>query len=104
VSQSISEHYAKVKEYAASLGGDGCSAVPDLWFRPCCDEHDIAYRTGHDVNGEPISRWAADRAFRKCMYDRAPAGRVSPTAWLYWLGVRVFGGSSWASGSPVEAA
>jgi hypothetical protein len=25
---------------------DGCTFWPDLWYRACCDAHDLAYATG----------------------------------------------------------
>lgn len=84
----------RYQQAAAVLKGDGCTSAPDFFYRPCCDEHDVYYRTGRDVDGEPVTRAEADKRLRQCM---AKAGktiigrRVMP--WLYWGAVRVFGGA-----------
>ena len=81
-------------QLAAALGGDGCSSAPDLFFRPCCDEHDVYYRTGRDADGAPITRAEADRRFRLCMKANGKTfiGR-HVLSWVYWGAVRLFGGS-----------
>lgn len=60
---------------------DGCTAAPDLTFRECCVEHDVAYRSGK------IKRSEADARLRECM--RAHGYVVLP--WVYWAAVRIFG-------------
>jgi hypothetical protein len=91
-------YWERVKYLARRLNGDGCSASLDLWFSVCCDEHDIAYRTGYDVEGYPVSRAQADRLLRICIQAGTPLGKFSPTSWTYWLGVRVFGKWAWGDG------
>ena len=88
------------KEYVAQLAkalkGDGCTDVPDLFFTPCCDEHDIHYRTGNTITGKPITRLQADNQFFKCMrkHGKTPViGKLLLPA-LYWVGVRIFGGKA----------
>lgn len=90
-----SDHWDRVKLVAEKLNADGCSGVPDLWFRLCCYDHDICYRTGKTAEDEPITRWEADKRFRQCMTTVSPVGRASPVSWLYWVGVRIFGGAAW---------
>lgn len=84
----------RYQELAAALGGDGCSQVPDLYFRPCCDAHDVHYRTGRDADGNPITRREADSRFLKCMRESGKTfiGR-HVVSLFYWAGVRLFGGS-----------
>ncbi len=70
------------------LTTDGCSSIPDLNFKKCCEIHDYFYR-----NPNPkISRAYVDQQFRKCMQQKWP-GVVMP--WVYWAGVRMFGWVAW---------
>jgi hypothetical protein len=65
---------------------DGCSAVPDFNFgADCCGEHDFHYQ---DKN---ISRAEADKRLRECIQKKGYI--VLP--WVYWAGVRLFGGMFW---------
>lgn len=65
---------------------DGCTAVPDFDFgSDCCGEHDYHYQ---DKN---ITRAEADKRLRECIQKKGYI--VLP--WVYWLGVRVFGGLFW---------
>jgi hypothetical protein len=66
---------------AIDFANDGCTMAPDLTFSHCCYEHDIYYVTG------AISRAEADRCLRKCISARG----YPVLAWVYWLGVRLFG-------------
>ena len=86
---SPKEHWSRVQTIARKVHADGCTGVPDLWFRVCCYEHDICYRTGRTFDGWAVSRWQADRRLRHCMYEASPLGRFSILAWVYWLGVRL---------------
>lgn len=90
-------YWDRVKAMAFALKGDGCTNAPDLTYRRCCDEHDIHYRTGETLAGEPISRTEADAALFRCMRKtgKTPVvGRLIVPA-FYWLGVRLFGGGAW---------
>ena len=91
------KYWAWVKEQKAALQGDGCTKSPDFFYTHCCDQHDIHYRTGRDEDGNPISRWKADKLLFKCMRKTgktAIMGRIIlPT--LYWAMVRLFGGGAW---------
>lgn len=87
----------KYSEVAAALRGDGCTSSPDLSYRACCDQHDVYYRTGHDLDGNAITRAEADRRLRRCM---ARSGKTPVIGrwllpWLYWGAVRVFGRRAW---------
>lgn len=90
-------YWQRVKEYAAALKGDGCTSVPDLTYRRCCDEHDIHYRTGKTLAGKPITRAQADARLFACMKRTGVTpvvGRLIVPA-VFWLGVRLFGGRAW---------
>ncbi len=78
------EQYAIVRDgFRKGVKYDGCTAVPDFDFgADCCAEHDAHYQLGD------ISRREADAKLRTCL--RAKGYFVLP--WVYWLGVRVFGG------------
>lgn len=100
---------ASAKEHMQLLAklvrADGCSSAPDFWFKECCDEHDVYYRTGRDSEGYPITRAEADRRLRLCLRDSAitPIGRfiLSP---LYYMAVRLFGSRHWKGGSDEKPA
>lgn len=57
------DYWIRVRVRAAELGGDHCTWVPDF-YSDCCDEHDIAYRTGRTVDGAPRSQQQADLDLR----------------------------------------
>lgn len=90
-------YWQRVKEHARALKGDGCTSSPDLFYRRCCDEHDIHYRTGKTVDGEPITRAQSDARLFQCMKNagKTPVvGRFILPA-VYWTAVRLFGGRAW---------
>lgn len=94
-------YWARVKEHAAALKGDGCTSSPDFFYRKCCDEHDIHYRTGKTVNDEPITRAQADSCLFQCMKKTGKTpivGRFLLPV-FYWAAVRVAGGHSWKGGA-----
>jgi len=66
---------------AMDMTSDGCTGVPDLDFRACCEKHDFAYRNG------TLSRAEADRELRRCIADHG----YLLLPWIYWIGVRLFG-------------
>jgi hypothetical protein len=76
---------SKLSKWAEKFGSDGCSSSPDLNFRTCCEEHDYHYRSGD------VARSEADARLRECIRGRG--WLVTP--WIYWLGVRLFGRSSY---------
>lgn len=89
------EYRELVRAKAIELKSDGCTGVPDFHVDGCY-EHDIAYRTGKDIYGNPITRAEADRRFRiyhqKHSYlAKLKLGFFSPMAWWRWAGVRVLG-------------
>lgn len=87
--------WSRVREMARTLGSDGCSGPTFELYRDCCLQHDIAYRTGRDEDGAPITRREADARFRQCMQARSALGRWSPVAWWRWLAVRAVGWAYW---------
>lgn len=93
-------YWDRVKDAAKRLHGDGCSASPDLWFRICCDEHDVIYRTGKDADGKPVSRAGADWRLLRCIQRKSPLAKVylgglSPLSYIYYAFVRIGGQSSY---------
>lgn len=90
------DYWSEVHKMAQRLHSDGCSHVTSAYLE-CCEEHDIHYRTGQTLLGEPISREEADRLFRECMQHRSIFKVFSPMSWWRWVGVRLFGASSYAS-------
>jgi len=87
------DYWDRVKAYAWSLKGDGCSGAPDFNYRKCCDRHDIHYRTGKRMDGTPILRSDADKLFLACMKGsgRIPIVGTLLLPYLYYGFVRVFG-------------
>ena len=90
-------YWKKVKDMAAALQGDGCTSSPDFFYTKCCDEHDIHYRTGHTIKGNPITRAAADKRLFICMKKagKTPVlGRfIIPLT--YYIAVRLFASKAW---------
>lgn len=90
----MQDYWTRVRQRAVELGGDGCSGVPDF-YKDCCDEHDIHYRTHCDIDGNPITRAEADSRIRQCIQAKSFAGVLSPMALWRWLGLRLLGGRAW---------
>ena len=92
----INGYWEKVRQRARQLHSDGCSGVPDFpWAKTACQEHDIHYRTHGTLMGDPITKRHADWRFARRIMRAAPLGVFSPTAWLYYAGVVLFGGRAW---------
>ncbi len=73
---------------------DGCTGVPNEKFKHCCVEHDSYY---HDKS---LSRREADGRLFTCILNKGKDNIVSSSYYLliasvYWLGVRLFGSSSY---------
>jgi hypothetical protein len=90
-------YWDRVKALAWALKGDGCSKVPDLNYRSCCDEHDIHYRTGMTIDGVKITRKEADSRFLVCMQKKGmvPILGTHIVPFFYWAAVRLFGETAW---------
>ena len=86
-----------VEQVADKVNADGCSDSPDFFYKVCCDAHDIAYRTGKDENGIPISRSEADKRLFACMQQagKTPVIGTHILPAIYWAAVRLFGGKAW---------
>lgn len=80
------DYWVRVRQRAAELGTDGCTAALDVHL-DCCLEHDIAYFTGRDVDGNPVTKAEADAAFRRCLQSKSRWGRFSPMSWWRWAAV-----------------
>ena len=89
--------YAKLKRWIKrGYHFDGCTGVPDFNVRTCCDRHDFDYQSLTKTRAQ------ADANFRSCMLKKAARETTLPAiatgvfvALVYWIGVRVFGGSHW---------
>lgn len=65
---------------------DGCTHVPDFTFgSDCCNKHDYLYQTQSGTRAE------ADKLLRQCISSKG----YPVIAWVYWLGVRLFGRPYW---------
>ena len=96
-------YWDRVKALAWALKGDGCSGgAPDLNYRPCCDRHDIHYKTGFDLDGTRITRKQADGMFFDCMkeHGKVPILGTLILPFLYWGAVRLFGETAWDKDKP----
>jgi hypothetical protein len=63
----------------ASFNSDGCSWVPDFWFRDCCVLHDMG---------------STDLELSKCIIETAPseyAVYAFCLAVIYFVGLKMFG-------------
>lgn len=74
---------------------NGCSWVPDLWFRRCCNAHDTCY----DTCG--ASKWDCDWRFLRCMGKRCNSFRWwNPLRWKCWIWAHRFTVGVGALGQP----
>lgn len=87
-------YIAHIERQCAALGCDGCTGVPDFYLMGC-QEHDIAYRTGHDPLGFRITKAEADERFRWYIQNHSVFGNWSPMAWWRWWAVRELGAKAW---------
>lgn len=101
MSEQNPDYWERVRAEAARLGTDGCSSITQV-FQDCCFEHDIGYRTGADVDGNPLNRGQVDAAFRRCMQSHSKVGKASPIAAVRWVAVRAFGWRGWRKSREAE--
>ncbi len=81
------------KELNKTIMGDSCTGVPDFNFTECCAEHDKDYEEA------TLTRYQADKKLRLCISKKRVGFynyRLMP--WIYFAGVRVFGGSHYGKG------
>lgn len=88
VPNKSSSYWKLVRKRAFELGTDGCTGVVDIYV-DCCYEHDIHWRTGRTLDGDPISAKEMNARFRWCIQSRSRFGRWSPMSWVRWMGVTV---------------
>jgi len=83
-------YWQRVRDRAAALGSDGCTAVSE-WNRVCCLHHDIMCRTGMDIDGNAVSRQEADWLYWECNRERSMWGLswYDPRGYARWIGVRL---------------
>ena len=65
---------------------------------------DYYYRSGKTPIGDSITREDADDRLWRCIRDRSPLPgflkNLSPLAWFYFVGVRLFGYQSYRGNAP----
>lgn len=88
------DYWTDIIALADLLKSDGCSHVVDIYKRGCL-EHDVHYRTGKRLDGEPITRAQTDAQLRDFIRVHSPFGRYSLIAATRWLGVRIGGYWAW---------
>src|SRR5258705_13334522 len=88
------KYWLHIRVRAAALKSDGCTGVPEF-YHECCLEHDIHYKTGKTVYGDPITRAEADARLYACIASRSTWGHYSPLAWWRWAAVRAIGWHFW---------
>lgn len=76
-------YWERIRDRAAELGTDGCTGATGIHVE-CCLEHDIHWRTGRTLDGQPITPGQANKRFRSCMQSRSKLGWFSPLAWWRW--------------------
>jgi hypothetical protein len=92
-------YWEDVRKAAAVLKSDGCTGVVDICVDSCY-EHDVHWRTGHTIYGDPITTKQANRRFRKVIAARfgehgngAVRAIATPLgyafSWGRWAGVTV---------------
>ena len=81
-------YWERVRDKAAELGSDGCTWGTGA-FKDCCREHDVHWRTGHQIDGTPISTRDANKRFLACMRNHSRFGYYSPMALIRYIVVSV---------------
>ncbi len=92
--RTTAKYWRKVRAKAKELKSDGCSGVPDF-YKDCCLEHDVHYRTHKTIDGIDIDRKTADGTLKKCIQSRSLFGRWSPMAQWRYLAIRRWGKKAW---------
>lgn len=82
-----------------AIKSDGCSKSPDI-YGDCCIGHDLHYRFGIDLYGNPVKKKDSDNYLKGCMEKASVLKRWSLIAKVYWLGVKELGG--WAYADDVD--
>lgn len=112
-----------IEHEAALIKTDGCSKVSGA-YRRHCRVHDLSYYYARDPvsayrsycfrfastgaadywqQARPITRAAADAAFRRGMQADSPAGFFSAVALWRWAGLKLAGGKAWDAHRAREA-
>ena len=97
------EYWAIIERWAKEYRSDGCTKSPDFgWCIRGCWEHDLHYRYGVTIFGDPITFEEANVRLRKVIQMFSPIPRgfkwASPAAWTYWRFVSTaIGYAIWAS-------
>lgn len=87
---SEESYWRRVRDAAADLGTDGCTWGTGL-YRDCCLRHDIEWRTGHDIDGDPVTFDQADKRLLACMQSKSRFGYWNPIPWIRYGLVRSIG-------------
>lgn len=77
----------------ATLDGDECSHAPDLYFGEACAYHDKCYYNSWAERAK-CDKWFLDDMLSACQeLPLRPAAFCGTQAFMYYLVVRVYGGS-----------
>lgn len=98
----MSEYWQRIRDEADRLGTDGCT-MGSAAFRDCCARHDLEYRSGATIDGDPVTKHEADVRFRSCMQSRSRFGWFSPMAWTRYGILKLFGQKAWDAHAPSRA-
>lgn len=84
------DYIKRIELRSTQLNCDGCTKVTE-WNRICCLHHDIMYRTGMDIDGNPVTKEIADVLFYECNRIRAWLGLswYDPFSYARYLGVKI---------------
>lgn len=98
-----SAYWTRIRDEADRLGTDGCSWGGAM-FRLGCLRHDVEYRSGVTIDGDPITKEESDLRLRSFIQSRSWFGWYSPVAWLYWSLLQTrFGQKAWDDNAKVRA-
>lgn len=86
-------YWLLVRARAEQVKSDGCSDSPDFAIE-CCYEHDIHWRTGKTIWGQPLTENEANARLERCERSRSWFARrfgFSPWAGIVRVGVTLGG-------------
>lgn len=96
------DYWQRVRDEAARLGSDGCT-MGSAAFRDCCLEHDVHYRTGYTIDGQPLHQHEADLRLRACIQRNSRFGWYSPLAWGRYVVLKWRGQKAWKANANIRA-
>lgn len=92
---------AYISALRLAIDSDGCTKVPDWGTGHCCAGHDLIYKFGIDIYGNPCNKGCGDAYLKQCIEHHSRLHRWSVLARVFWLGVKGLG--AWAYAQDVDA-